>query len=71
MHMNIGIFTDTYEPQINGVVTSIQSSVEFLSKPYRYVFCPNVKPKIKSTKQYGDFHQLFTPFKRISIGTTI
>ena len=44
--MIIGIFTDTYEPQINGVVTSIKTSIEYLEQNHTiYVFCPNVTPK--------------------------
>ena len=63
--MNIGIFTDTFEPQINGVVTSIKTSMDYLEKKHNIcVFCPNVKPKVESTDKVWRFHQLFTHFKR-------
>ena len=54
--MNIGIFTDTFEPQINGVVTSIKTSIEYLERNHTvYVFCPNVKPKVKSSENVWRF----------------
>jgi len=63
--MKIGIFTDTYEPQINGVVTSIQTSIEFLEKNHSvYVFCPNVKPKIASTDTLWRFPSVVYPFQK-------
>ena len=63
--MNIGIFTDTYAPQINGVVTSIESSLNYLQKEHTvYVFCPNVKPKIKSTKYVWRFPSVVYPFQK-------
>ena len=63
--MNIGIFTDTYEPQINGVVTSIKTAVDYLDQNHNvYIFCPNSKPKLKSTEKFDDSHHLFTHFKK-------
>jgi 1,2-diacylglycerol 3-alpha-glucosyltransferase len=63
--MNIGIFTDTYEPQINGVVTSIQTSIEYLEKNHSiYVFCPNVKPKVASTDTVWRFPSVVYPFQK-------
>lgn len=63
--MKIGIFTDTYEPQINGVVTSIQTSIEYLEKNHSvYVFCPNVKPKIASTDTVWRFPSVVYPFQK-------
>ena len=63
--MNIGIFTDTFEPQINGVVTSILSSIEYLSNNHNvYVFCPNVKPKIESTPNVWRFPSVVYPFQK-------
>lgn len=43
--MKIAIFTDTYEPQINGVVTSIKSFAEELRRngDEVYIFCPYAK----------------------------
>jgi 1,2-diacylglycerol 3-alpha-glucosyltransferase len=42
--MNIGLFTDTYLPQINGVVTSIEIFRKELEKQGHrvYVFCPRM-----------------------------
>ncbi|MCQ2911030.1 MAG: glycosyltransferase family 4 protein [Clostridia bacterium] len=46
--MNIGIFTDTYTPQINGVVISIETLAAGLRKKGHnvYIFSPN-DPKLK------------------------
>ena len=62
--MNIGVFTDTYEPQINGVVTSIQTSVEYLRSQGHvvYIFCPNVTPSLASTNDVWRFHHLLILF---------
>ena len=39
--MKIGFFTDTYEPQINGVVTSIKASIDYLEQNNEvFVFLP-------------------------------
>lgn len=63
--MNIGIFTDTYEPQINGVVTSIKTAVEYLEKSNNvYIFCPNSKPKLESTPQVKRFSSFVYPFQK-------
>ncbi|RAP24110.1 hypothetical protein DID73_01715 [Candidatus Marinamargulisbacteria bacterium SCGC AG-343-K17] len=63
--MNIGIFTDTYEPQINGVVTSIKTSIDYLEENHTvYVFCPNVKPKLKSTDNVWRFPSVVYPFQK-------
>ncbi len=61
--MNIGIFTDTFEPQINGVVTSIRSTVDYLSQHHNVtIFCPNVIPKLESTDQIWRFKSVVYPF---------
>lgn len=63
--MIIGIFTDTYEPQINGVVTSIKTSIEYLEQNHTiYVFCPNVTPKIQSTETVWRFPSVVYPFQK-------
>lgn len=64
--MNIGVFTDTYEPQINGVVTSIQTSVEYLRSQGHvvYIFCPNVTPPLPSTNDVWRFPSFTYPFQR-------
>ncbi len=65
MCMRIGIFTDTYAPQINGVVTSIESSLNYLNQNHTvYIFCPNVKPKVKSTKHIWRFPSVVYPFQK-------
>ena len=68
--MKIGFFTDTYEPQINGVVTSIKASIDYLEQNNEvFVFCPNVRPKIESTEKVWRFPSVIYPFsERISIG---
>ena len=63
--MNIGIFTDTFEPQINGVVTSIKTSIDYLEKNHTiYVFCPNVIPKVDSTDHVWRFPSVVYPFQK-------
>ena len=49
--MNIAIFTDTYEPQINGVATSVLSFKNELEKlGHRvYVFCPSMAGRERKT----------------------
>jgi len=49
--MKIAYFTDTYEPQINGVVTSIKLFVENLRKNGHevYIFCPSCSKRDKFT----------------------
>ncbi|MBN2445065.1 MAG: glycosyltransferase [Spirochaetales bacterium] len=51
--MNIGLFTDTFKPSINGIVTSIETlrnELEGLGHNV-FVFCPGVKQRGK--KQYN------------------
>ena len=63
--MNIGIFTDTYEPQVNGVVTSIKTAVDYLDQNHNvYIFCPNSKPKLKSTEKVRRFSSFVYPFQK-------
>ncbi len=63
--MKIGIFTDTYFPQINGVVTSIQASMDYLTPKHEViVFCPNVKPKVRSTSTVWRFPSVVYPFQK-------
>jgi 1,2-diacylglycerol 3-alpha-glucosyltransferase len=63
--MKIGIFTDTYEPQINGVVTSINAAIDYLKKDHDiYVFCPNVTPKQSSTSKVWRFPSFVYPFQK-------
>jgi 1,2-diacylglycerol 3-alpha-glucosyltransferase len=68
--MKIAIFTDTYEPQINGVVTSIKSYNEQLRKRGHeiHIFCP----KDKGLKKSKFIHSLrsvdFKPYPTYKIG---
>jgi len=67
--MKIAYFTDTYEPQINGVVTSIKLSAENLRKSGHevYIFCPSGSKKDKYT--YPIFSKKFKnyPEYRVSL----
>lgn len=51
--MKIAYFTDTYEPQINGVVTSIKMSAKNLRRNGHevYIFCPSGSKKNKHVYQ--------------------
>ena len=64
--MNIGIFIDTYEPQINGVVTSIHTAVEYLRMNGHkvYIFCPSVSSDDESTEYVWRFPSFTYPFQR-------
>lgn len=52
--MKIAFFTDSYEPQINGVVTSINLFVDNLRKDGHevHIFCPSCKKKDRFTHPY-------------------
>ncbi|MBT5855890.1 glycosyltransferase [bacterium] len=64
--MHIGIFTDTYAPQINGVVTSTIS----FKKAYEAmghkvtVFCPSVPGAKESTEDVKRFRSVTYPFQK-------
>ena len=62
--MNIGIFTDTYEPQINGVVTNIKTSIDFLAQNGHsvFVFAQMFHLQLNHPIKYGVFLQLYTRF---------
>jgi 1,2-diacylglycerol 3-alpha-glucosyltransferase len=63
--MNIGFFTDTYNPEINGVVTSINSAIDYFEpKNNCYVFCPKVSEKIPSTEKVWRFPSVVFPFQK-------
>ena len=63
--MKIGFFTDTFAPQINGVVTSIQSAMDYLKDRHSvYVFCSNVQPAVPSTDQVWRFPSVVYPFQK-------
>ena len=52
--MKIGMFTDTYSPQINGVVTSINSFAKELEAQGHdvYIFAPKLKESIPQPKVF-------------------
>jgi 1,2-diacylglycerol 3-alpha-glucosyltransferase len=63
--MNIGIFTDTFDPEINGVVTSINSAINYFEPNHAcYVFCPKVSEKIQNTEKVWRFPSVVFPFQK-------
>jgi len=68
--MHIAIFTDTYHPQINGVVTSIDLFTEELRKRGHevHIFCPADRrlKKDKYTHQINSFE--FRPYPEYRVG---
>jgi len=69
--LKIGFFTDTYFPQVNGVVTSIENFRQQLEKLGHqvYIFCPQAGD-LKSTRKiirYKSFKFLFQPEYQVSI----
>ena len=68
--MKIGFFTDTYTPQINGVVTSIQTFKKQLEKRGHevYVFAPSPKQKSDTKKiiRFPSVKFIFQPEMRIA-----
>lgn len=66
--MRIAYFTDTYEPQINGVVTSIKMSAENLRKKGHtvYIFCPSGSRRDKYT--YPVFSKTFKNYPEYRVG---
>lgn len=69
--MKIGFFTDTYTPQINGVVTSIESFKKELEKLGHevYVFAPTPKQKNESKKiiRFPSVKFIFQPEMRVAL----
>jgi 1,2-diacylglycerol 3-alpha-glucosyltransferase len=70
--MKIGLFTDTYTPEINGVVTVLKTMTRELRKEGHevYIFCPNHPGKDKSETGVFRFPSIkFLPYKgmRVSI----
>ncbi len=57
--MNIGIFTDTYTPHINGVVVSINMLVkELRAKGHNvYIFSPNIPQKAENADSIKTAHE--------------
>lgn len=69
--MNIGIFTDTYSPQINGVITSINTLKEQLENLGHTVYIitvshPESKPDEKNVFRLLSFPVFFAPQYRLS-----
>lgn len=77
--MNIGIFTDTYTPQINGVIVSIDTLAKGLREKGHnvYIFSPN-DPKLKDLENTDDNKEyayrlpsipvIFSPEYRFAVG---
>ncbi len=70
--MNIGIFTDTYYPQINGVVTSIRTLEKELSKMGHKVYIFTTTDPGDEQVRYGVFRIpsvpfIFLPSRRMAI----
>lgn len=61
--MNIGIFSDTYNPQINGVITSINTLKEQLEKQGHTVTIITVKTPLAKKSQPGIFRLPSVPFR--------
>ena len=64
--MNIAIFTDTYLPQINGVVTSIctfQKALEEMGHTI-YIICPKMQGANQSTDKVFRFSSFQYPFQK-------
>jgi len=69
--MNIGIFTDTYKPQINGIVTSVSILEKELRKMGHKVFIftasdPNLKHKTPGVFRIPSFPFVFLPTCRFA-----
>lgn len=60
--LNIGIFTDTYTPQINGIVTSVTTLREELEKRGHKVYVFTAKDPATNTKQPRVFRMPSLPF---------
>ena len=70
-YLKIGFFTDTYKPQINGVVSSIETfRLELENQGHQvYVYCPKIKNEV-STKRIIRFRAvkfLFQPEYYVSL----
>lgn len=68
--MKIAFFTDTYHPQINGVVTAIDDFVKELGKLGHevHIFCPKDKDFKPSTHVHGLPSVKFHPYPEYRIG---
>ncbi|HAR62673.1 MAG: glycosyltransferase family 4 protein [Candidatus Margulisiibacteriota bacterium] len=64
--MRIAIFTDTYKPQINGVVTSIEIFRKELEKKGHkvFIFAPMLPGENKRLKRVFRFNSVTYPFQR-------
>jgi len=62
--MNIGVFTDTYLPSINGIVTSVEIFRKELEKNGHkvYIFCPKVRKYARKTKDQEKGGNIFRYF---------
>jgi len=73
-HLKIGFFTDTYLPQVNGVVTSIESFRQELEKQGHevYVFCPRAdqEEETKRVIRFPSIKFAFQPEYHVSLPFT-
>ncbi|MDD5340916.1 MAG: glycosyltransferase family 4 protein [Patescibacteria group bacterium] len=73
--LRIGFFTDTYKPQVNGVVSSIDNFRKELEGQGHevIVFCPRVKGEKDTTevKRFPSFKFIFQPEYRVSLPVTM
>lgn len=68
--MKIAVFTDSYHPQINGLVTSIDTFIDELMKQGHevHIFAPNVPGHIDKNKRVRRFQSFeFAPYKEYRI----
>lgn len=69
--LKIGFFTDTYLPQVNGVVSSIELFRQELEKRGHqvFIFCPRIEDEQNSERviRFKSFRFLFQPEYHISI----
>ncbi len=67
--MRIAFFTDTYEPQINGVVTSINMFAKYLEKSGNrvHIFCPKSGARKKNVHTFASISFPNYPGYRIAV----
>ncbi|MEM4222081.1 MAG: glycosyltransferase [archaeon] len=70
MNMKIGWFTETYYPQMNGVVSSIQKTgAELVKRGHEiHLFCPKTSVKNSIFKIHEAFSFTFPPYPEFKVG---
>jgi 1,2-diacylglycerol 3-alpha-glucosyltransferase len=73
--LKIGFFSDTYAPQVNGVVTSIENFCQELEREGHevFIFCPKVNKEKSSRKiiRFPSIEFIFQPEYKISLPLTL